>query len=257
MKASVTLTILVSTLNGGVAKLEKTVRIRSEKIKYLIVHQNPKNVEVPDFLRREDITIIDTKSIGLSNSRNLGLKNCTTEYALIADDDVEYIEEGINKVISIISNTTVDFLTFKIETPSGQPEYKIYPDRAYSLKLEKHWISSIEICVNVHSLKRNNISFDRRFGLGTILKKGEETILLNDIIKKGLTTRYYPIYVVKHPFDSSGKIKRSLMYSFFFLGAYNERNQIRNLNKDYGHEQLRNKICYYLGGLYIKVTNII
>ena len=103
------LTIIISTLNERILNIEKAISLIHPQINYLIIHQNKKAIKTPEFLKREDIRIINTLSKGLSKSRNIGLKNCKTEYAIIGDDDVEYIEDGIIKILDIIKTSAPDF----------------------------------------------------------------------------------------------------------------------------------------------------
>ncbi|WP_314242397.1 glycosyltransferase [Empedobacter tilapiae] len=252
------LTIIISTLNKGILGLEKTIKIQHPEICYLIVHQNYQNISVPDFLNREDIEIIDTPTKGLSESRNIGIKNCKTRYALIADDDLEYIESGLEEIVEIVKKNELDFATFKIQTLEGEPEYKNYPLQEYNFGEPKQWFSSVEILLNINSLKDNGISFDERFGLGTKLKKGEEEILINDCRKAGLQGKYFPIYIVIHPFESSGKSKNKELFNFFFHGSFDERlNKQRNIKfiNINNLRFLKTKVSYYLGQFYIKTTN--
>ena len=110
------LTIIISTYDEGILELKKAIKIENPSIKYLIVFQNPKHIRIPDFLNRKDIDIIDSKTKGLSVSRNIGIENCKTPYALLSDDDVEYIEEGLDQVLEIIQKEKIEFITKKDNT---------------------------------------------------------------------------------------------------------------------------------------------
>ncbi len=189
------LTIIISTYDEGILELKKAIKIENPSIKYLIVFQNPKHIRIPDFLNRKDIDIIDSKTKGLSVSRNIGIENCKTPYALLSDDDVEYIEEGLDQVLEIIQKEKIDFATFKIKTYDGEPEYNDYSSEKEEIKNIQHYISSIEILVNLQTLKLKKIKFDERFGLGTFLMKGEEEILIHDLQKKNSIGFYFPIYI--------------------------------------------------------------
>ncbi|MGV0923053.1 glycosyltransferase [Empedobacter tilapiae] len=252
------LTIIISTLNNGILGLEKTIKFKHPEILYLVIHQNHTDTAIPLFLKRDDIQVIQSDTKGLSKSRNTGIKNCTTEYALIADDDVEYIESGLLEVLNIIKTEKPDFATFKIKTFEKEQEYKNYPQVKYQISISPlHWFSSIEILFNVNLIKDYKIKFDERFGLGTYLKKGEEEIFINDIISEGLEGYYYPIYVVQHPYESSGKKKISEKFKFFYLGAFYERVKKKQSIKYVTTNKMRyykTKIAYFFGKLYIRYT---
>lgn len=245
-------------MNGNIANLKKVVKIQHPEIRYLIIHQNHKNVSIPNFLLRPDIKVVQNHTKGLSISRNIGLRNCTTQYALIADDDVEYIEEGICQLLEIIKNDVPDFASFKIKTPDNEPEFKEYPKEKCAFKNKQLQVASIELLVNVEQLKLKNIYFDERFGLGTILRQAEEEILVNDLIKANLEGVYYPIYIVKHPFDSTGTTSVKEIKKYFIKGAVTKRtNGIKNIDKNQNKiRYIKNSLFFYFGNFYITITNI-
>lgn len=250
------LTIIISTYDEGILELKKAIKIENPSIKYLIVFQNPKHIRIPDFLNRKDIDIIDSKTKGLSVSRNIGIENCKTPYALLSDDDVEYIEEGLDQVLEIIQKEKIDFATFKIKTYDGEPEYNDYSSEKEEIKNIQHYISSIEILVNLQTLKLKKIKFDERFGLGTFLMRGEEEILIHDLQKKNSIGFYFPIYIVKRPFLSTGKIKLKEWKNYFIKGAFHQRIEKTNYTLPPTNKlrDLKNSFFYILGKIYIKYT---
>lgn len=256
------LSIVVSTLEKGIEQMEKTVAFRHPAVRYLIVHQTRLNLGVPEYLQqRPDIKVVQSTTRGLAASRNIGLSHCQTQYALIADDDVEFLASGIIEMLGIIRKERPDFALFRIRTPDGQPEYKDYPDKTYRVKRLQHWVSSIEIVINVERLKGEGIRFDERFGLGTILDRGEEEIFVSDLIQSGLVGYYYPIPIVMHPYESSGKIPRSEKQRHFFQGAYDTRLGVSSLLHASWFDYLRHpdrilpSIYYYRGKKYIERTS--
>lgn len=251
-----TLTLIISTLNEGILRMENAVKIVHPQIKYLIIHQNNCKTELPSFLKREDIEVITTQTTGLSKSRNIGVRNCKTTYAIIGDDDVEYLEEGIAKVLEIIKAEVPDFAAFKIKTPDDEPEFKEYATEKHAFETHYPAVASIEILINIEKIKSEKIAFDERFGLGTRLRQGEEEIFIKDLIKNNLKGFYYPIFLVKHPFESTGTkpIKESLKY--FLKGAFSKRTDKKIMMPDFDSpfRELKNKIFFYLGKVYILVT---
>lgn len=250
------LTVIISTLNEGITNTLGAVHIQHPMVQYLIIHQNNTGFAIPSLLERADITIITTQSVGLSKSRNIGLQYCQTAYALIADDDLIYVEGGFDLILQHLNRTGADLLTFKIKTSPNEPEYKFYASHEMSLQDPGiHYISSVEICAHIPTLKEHNITFDERFGLGTTLKKGEEEILIDDCLKSGLKCIFIPAYIVRHPFESSGKSIPSRWAISFFEGAFNERLKRfrileRNMFKNFSN--FRYKFVEYLGMFYIR-----
>lgn len=234
------LTIIISTWEKGVLGLEKTVQFIHPDVSYLIVHQTQKQEYKPDFItNRPDIRVISSPTKGISVSRNIGLKHCKTKYAILADDDVTYNEEGINHFLESITLYQPDFALYKIQTLAGEPEYKEYPKKEYQVSNLKHWVSSIEIAVNVEKLKTHHIKFDERFGLGTSLNRGEEEVFIHDLIANNFTGIYFPVYLVIHPYMSSGKHKRTIEEYWFVKGALDER-----MRKVISPDSIREKLNY-------------
>lgn len=218
------LTILIATVEDGIDRLEKTIEFRHPSVRYLVVQQTISPRVVPDYLqRRRDVEVIRSVTRGLAISRNIGLYHCQTRYALIADDDVEFVPDGMLELLDIIERDKPDFALFQIETPDGQPEYKDYPKEAYQVKYLRHWVSSIEIVVNASKVQQEQLRFDERFGLGTELNRGEEDIFVSDLIQHDWEGGYFPIPIVRHPYESSGKYVRTQKEQFFFQGAYDTR----------------------------------
>ena len=110
--------------------------------------------------------------------------------------------------------------------------------------------------VNLQTLKLKKIKFDERFGLGTFLMRGEEEILIHDLQKKNSIGFYFPIYIVKHPFLSTGKIKLKEWKNYFIKGAYHQRIEKTNYTLPPTNKlrDLKNSFFYILGKIYIKLT---
>lgn len=252
------LTIIISTYDQGIFNMEKAIQLEIPEVLYLVIFQNPNNLSIPNFLKRKDIVVMDTKTKGLSVSRNLGIAHCTTTYALLADDDVAYIEEGLHELLKIIDQSPqLDYGVFKIKTLPGEPEYNNYPKQITKVTEIQHYISSIEVLLNVETLKKNKLKFDERFGLGTLLMKGEEEILIKDLIAQQSIGYYFPIYIVIHPYLSTGKKKLKEWKNYFTKGAYHYRinkTDYKLPNECTKIRFLKNKFFYFLGQLYIKFT---
>jgi len=250
------LTIIISTLNEGIFRMESAINIVHPQIKYLIIHQNTSNVNKPAFLERPDIEVITTNTKGLSKSRNIGLKNCKTEYAIIGDDDLEYIVEGLINVLEIIKIDSPDFASFKIQTPSDELEFKEYPTEKLFFKDSHITVASIEMLINVEKIKQKNIAFDERFGLGTYLRQSEEEIFISDLTKNGLNGIYYPIFIVKHPYESTGTKPVKESFKYFLKGCVSERlgekYKLPKFNSFLRY--LKNTIFLHMGRIYIAFT---
>lgn len=245
------LTVVVSTWEDGVFDLEKTLRWQHPKVRYLVIHQTEKKGAHPGYMAgRPDVQVLSSNTRGLSVSRNLGLRNCKTRYALIADDDVEYIPEAMEELLGILERDQPDFGLFKIQTLPGEPEYKVYPRNRYEVQVLKHWVSSIEIVVDVDKVRGRDLLFDERFGLGAPLDRGEEEVFVHDLLASGLRGTFYPLYIVIHPYMSSGKVNRAIEEQWFVRGALDRRMGRQMSVYDIKAELQNNTVDLHLAELY-------
>jgi len=222
------LTVLISTLNSGIEKLKTVVAIENEFVQYLVIQQinDNKRYEVPIFLQRKDIEVIQIEGKGLSKSRNAAIQNCKTKYALIADDDLTYFNNSFEIILTKFQqNSDLALAAFKIKTPENNPKYKKYPDFSYNIKENRHWLSSAEIAFDVEKIRAANIKFDERFGLCADIPRGEEQIFVKDVINNNLQAIYFPEEIVLHNFESSGKKMTSKKY-YFCEGAIQSRKGV-------------------------------
>ena len=151
------------------------------------------------------VRVINSLEKGLSKSRNLAIQNANKKICLIADDDVVYFpdfEEDIIKAFNDLKEASV--ITFnhqRVGADKPQKESK----KSYLHTLKSLWsVSSIEIAVKLEAIKKNGISFDEHFGLGSVFETAEEFLFLRSSFLQNLKLYYYPSVIVSHPKLSSG-----------------------------------------------------
>ncbi len=202
------LNVIVSCIDEGIKRVDLITNDRFPNVKYIISHQYTEKtyLKTPGSLIRSDIVVSKLSGKGLSRNRNNAIKHATGDIAVIADDDVTYLPDSFQNILAVFKNDPeLDVACFKIKTPDGKPEFKNYPTRPFVLnKNRHHYISSIEIAFKVSSIKKHDIWFDERFGIGSgLFYAGEEEIFINDCIKSRLKVMYHPFYTVTHPFETS------------------------------------------------------
>lgn len=200
-------TIVISTANARI--LDLNLKETHPDILYIVIHQNfdncGENYKIPRFLIREDVTYVRLDYSGLSKSRNKGLAGVKTKYAYIMDDDVDFSTKNIIELVKLMNAESVDIATCQFKYQDGTFPKK-YSDKSFEHSiLSSAKVASIEICVNIESIRQSGIKFDESFGLGTSWPSGEEFIFLTDCLKAGLKVNYYPIVVGIHPSETSGQ----------------------------------------------------
>lgn len=202
------LSVLVSTLDAGIGRVGAVLLEPFRDVNYCISHQVNSGAYriIPPELQRKDVIVTQIEGRGMSRNRNSTLEMADGDIALLADDDVRYKRVFFNNVIAAFTaDQELDVACFKIATPPGEPDYKDYYPHSYSLNREvHHFISSIEIALRLSSIKKAEVSFNERFGLGSpLVQFGEEAVFIFDCISSGLNVKYIPEYVVEHPATST------------------------------------------------------
>jgi hypothetical protein len=202
---------------------------------------------------------MDTK--GLSKSRNSILEQVPSPSILVpTDDDVLFLPNAKDVILDAFAKyPNADIITFRANKFDGTLFKNNYKNRPFwHNKLSIRSVSSIEIVVRSDSLKKLDITWDEKFGLGAQYGGGLEFTLLIDSLKRGLKILYYPESIVSHPEISSGHtfdgkkayIRGAVayrMYGFFgiFLSLY---TTIRHRHRIRRHTTLNKYIGSFLKG---------
>lgn len=126
---------------------------------------------------------------GVSKSRNKLLEKMTAPIGLLADDDVEYVED-YEKIIEAeyTKNPKADVIIFLVENKNKKREtIKRIGDKKINF-FEVMKVRTPEITFKKETLekiKQSNIHLDDNFGPGGLFSKGEETIFVSDLLKSG------------------------------------------------------------------------
>lgn len=201
---SPTLTIAISTLGSGAKRISPLEPI--DGIQYLIVIQKYEGI-ASCVSEREDVSIIKSDTTGLSLSRNIALDDCRTDLILLADDDLNFNADGILALRNRFrADANLHFALGRLVDPDGNL-LKKYPESRRALtKREVGYVGSPELLVRMSFVRRHNLKFDERFGLGAEYPSGEEYIFLSDAMKSGANIRHFPHIVASHPIDRTGLI---------------------------------------------------
>jgi glycosyltransferase involved in cell wall biosynthesis len=184
-----------------------------DSLHILIVNQTTEaNILVS---KQDNIRVINVFETGLAKSRNLALKHSKAEIAIIADDDVEYLPDALQIIkTAYILHPDAALISFQYLREDGSL-YKLYqPESGYqNHKLHKQSLSSIEISMRPEVLRQHKIHFNTCFGLGARFVCGEEQVLRDDIIRKGLKVAYVAKPIVMHTGKTSVPAENSKAYT--------------------------------------------
>ena len=155
------------------------------------------------------VTVINSLERGISNSRNLALKNATSDWCLIADDDLEYVA-NFEKIISegISKYPKSGLISFEVVTEKGEL-FNDYPVKSMESTgvFTKMNLTSFEILLNRKEVFEKGVTFNTNFGLGSgKFYCGEEFVLVREIecnIRKKVS--FYKGIIVQHPWLNTGR----------------------------------------------------
>lgn len=206
--------VLVSTMHQNNNFLVKKMNIKTDAI---IVNQC--DTEKIEFFLDKRVQWINTKTRGLSISRNAALKKANDKLCLFADDDLVYVD-NYEKIIEkqFLINPEVDIITFQVE--GIEKKFKNYKNRIKKLNyLGIMKVSSVEIAIRLDSIKKYNIEFNEKFGSGSLFSMGEENIFLKKCLDKNLKILYVPIKIADLHIGESTWFKGFNEKYFFDKGA--------------------------------------
>ena len=171
----------------------------------MVINQDPikKNNSIKKNLEN-DINWFDFDAIGLSQSRNMGIRLATDEYIYLTDDDIvinENFDFEVNRAIK--NNPDVDILAFQVG--GIEKEYKSYKEKEKDINyLGSLQLSSVQLVMKKSFIMKHRLQYDESFGAGAKYKMGEENIFLIDALRKGARIKYVPIEIAKvHVGESS------------------------------------------------------
>lgn len=210
------LQVLVSTMYQTDYSLIKKMNIQSDAV---VVNQCNRNNF--DELQIESFQVkwIDSVERGLSRSRNTAIRYANSDFCLLSDDDLEYVNDYENIILQQFQQyPEADIITFKVD--GIEEKFKDYYRRSRKLNyLTSMKVASVEIAIRLDSIKKAGVSFNELFGAGAKYLMGEENIFLYDCLKKGLNIQYVPIKIADLHIGESSWFKGYNKEYFIAKGA--------------------------------------
>lgn len=183
------------------AKLDVYIRELNHRITFLVVVQGSSREAYHCINDR--LSIVYTRDLGLSKSRNRALTTVNTDdWIWFQDDDLVLCSHEVNKLYEEIISNDPDLVYLKIGSLEDRNKlFKNYSFHSWKTTLKALKLSSIEIIVKAELAIMNEIHFDINLGLGTTLPSCEENLFVYQILNiKGPTISEfsYPRVVAFH-----------------------------------------------------------
>ena len=158
----------------------------------------------PD-LQRKDVIVIHLDSIGAANSRNKVLTEASGKILFFGDDDMRWVQKGMEEVVShFSSNDDVDLILGQSINENSKLRKRYFRNKKRLSRFNSAKAATYEIAIRTESFRRKRITFDENFGAGTENYLGDEYIFIANACSKGLSCEFIPSIVAIHPSDSSG-----------------------------------------------------
>ena len=170
-KRPLSLEVMISTLGSdGIKRVAAMTLPQMAGVSYLVSWQTVgEDSLLPEQLEaRSDVRVIRTASKGLSRNRNHALDHASADVLLIADDDLDYIPQGLEAVRTAFeADPDLDIGLFRYSNGCGGYE-KVYPQSPVRIAghLPKdYYTTSMEIAIRREG-RSGSLRFHEEFGLG-------------------------------------------------------------------------------------------
>lgn len=152
--------------------------------------------------------MISTKERGLSNSRNMLLKNTVGEIAILGDDDLIYLDGYLEKIQkAYLEHPDADIIAFSFTQSLTQDTRRQFKTARKLNLFTISKVASVELTFWTKSVFDANLSFCSLLGLGAKYGACEENAFLADALRAGLTIWYVPETICYLRPDSPERVK--------------------------------------------------
>jgi glycosyltransferase involved in cell wall biosynthesis len=172
-----------------------------------------------------DIVVISQNITGLSNLRNIVLKNCQTKYLLFIDDDITIGVDAVKSIINELENN-YDIVGLRL-TPSENIEINKYwyiaPNQYHYLGIHTEYTSNTIwgacMAFNMKTITEQNIFFNAKLGRqNNQFLSGEETDFIAQLTKRGCQIKMVQSNYAIHHIEPSRLTFLSLLKRVFWQG---------------------------------------
>ncbi len=186
--------LLVSSVNGNLDMLLPQMKIQSNAI---VINQCNENGY--EFLEQNGnkIQVYHFKERGVGLSRNNGLMRATDEIVMFADEDLVFVDEYADLVEQEFKNhPEADLIFFQCEICK---ERKTYDTKEFH---RVHWYNNgrygaAGMAVRTKRVRECNVWFSLLFGGGAKYSNGEDSLFIQECMKKGMKAYASPVVIGK------------------------------------------------------------
>ncbi len=177
--------VLVAALEQkNVSKLVKNMNIRTDAI---IANQCDKNEYEEIIQGYNKIKVYNFNERGVGLNRNNALMRANADIVLMADDDIEYVDDYEKIIIQEFENNPkADMIVFNLEKKNKEKE-RIYIKKSKRIHMYNCLrYGTARYAFRLNKIREKNIYFSLLFGGGAKYSCGEDSIFILEALKKGL-----------------------------------------------------------------------
>ena len=195
------LTVAYSTMPSRVKSIILPEQIADREL--LVIVQNPDAISYVFGERKAKL--IELKNLGVAKSRNAALDRCSGRFLLFGDDDIQFIQSGIQASLDYFERHPECAIILAQATDETGQLRKNYFKEITPLKLTNSArAATYEMLIRVDAIREKGIRFDENFGAGAVNYLGDEYIFIADALRSGLKGVHLPVKLAIHPKESSG-----------------------------------------------------
>ena len=204
-----TIQTLVSGVQLNIKTVAETMNLQTDTI---VINQTDSNGYDEYEYKGHKICCYDFAERGVGLSRNNALMRATSDIILFSDEDIVYVDGYADAVIGAYrDHPEADMILLNVKASEGRETYHIdSPSRVHRWNCGRY--PTYSFSCRRESIQSNNITFNLLFGGGARYQNGEDSLFIDECLRKGLKVYALPI-------DIGREVARP---STWFKG-YNER----------------------------------
>lgn len=190
------LQVLVTTMHATDFTKYHEMNLKTDAV---IANQSNENSTLNETINGNNVKLVTTSTRGLSKNRNIALLNISeeAEYIMFSDDDLRFYDNYEELVLKAFDeNPQADAIKFNLNSVS-QRKISMSPIGRFH-RVNRREVTSWGVwglAIRAKVIKTHKLTFNERFGTGTENYCGEDTIFLQELLKKRLKVFASPEYI--------------------------------------------------------------
>lgn len=187
-----TMQLLVAAMNTEPFKLAEEMQIGSDAI---IVNQTDHYAYEEVEYKGHKIKFFSMAERGVGLSRTHALLRADADISLFADEDIVYVP-GYEKLVldAFAEHPEADMLLFNVQAMPGRETYHIGKfGKVHTYNCGRY--PTYSMAVKTEAVHKRNITFSLLFGGGAKYSNGEDSLFIQECIKKGMKVFAVPVQI--------------------------------------------------------------